>query len=714
MTVPTSTSGSNPSLLPQCPTRVSERKLDVMARISPTIKILLFVLVSLFSFKGFAQSSSGTAATQLHAGPRVQLEGELQIQYQDFKDHSRITYTLKLPNGKTVPLQFTKNPPTHFLTGDHVKVDGQESDSGLVLYSGSTSITSSSTAGATTSSIPVPYTLGPQSTLVILLNFQDNAIQPYTAAEVESLFSGTVNNFMSENSYGQTSIVPTVVGWFTIPESVTTCSMSNIATDAQNAAAAAGVTLSNYSRYVYVFPPNSACGFAGSSYVGGNPSQSWINGSMDFHTVDHELGHALGLWHAHLLDCGTSSTVCSNGNLIEYGDALDTMGQPQTPSPHYNAFQKERLGWLNYGVAPSIQTITSSGTYSITPFELGGSGPNALKILKSVDSTTGAKTWYYIEARQAVGFDAFLMAGSSGGCFTCGTQNETNGVLFHLGTDGNGNTSQLLDMTPSTLTSSGYYDQSLVAGQTFQDSSAGVTFTTTSVGSSGATIQVSLNGSSCNPGNPSVSVSPSQSQAVTPGSAVSFVATVVNNDSSACSTATFNLGDLVPSGWTGVWSASKLQLSPGNSGSATLTVTSPAGTSGGSYNVLVDATNGSSTSDSGSATGTYVVATPGSVTINVSTNQSTYQPGQTVAVNVSVLSGLAAVTGANVTVTITPPSGKLATLKGTTGGNGVATLSYKLSRRAASGTYKVGASAAGGTTTGASSISLANTSFTVQ
>jgi hypothetical protein len=296
-----------------------------------------------------------------------------------------------------------------------------------------------------------------------------------------------------------------------------------MATDAQNAATAAGVNLSSYTRYVYFFPQNNACGFSGASQVGGNPSQSWINDTLNPYVINHELGHAFGLWHSHWLDCGSTATICSNGTIVEYGDDLDTMGR--APSPHYNAFQKERLGWLGYGSSPSIQTVTTSGTYTINPYELGSSGPNALKILKSTDSTTGAKTWYYLEKRQAIGFDAFL---TNGTCSQCYTQNETTGVLFHLGTDGDGNSSELIDMTPATP-SSGYFDDSLVVGQTFQDSTAGVTFAPTAVSSTGATVQITMNnGPVCTAANPTVSVSPSQSQYVTSGTAVNFTATVTD------------------------------------------------------------------------------------------------------------------------------------------------------------------------------------------
>ncbi len=461
--------------------------LSAVALISP-LAVLTFGAVP----SGFAQTNPTSTQTEANSSQHIQLEGELEILNKDFKDRAEVSYSLKLANGQHVPMRFAKEPPTHLLTGDHVQAEGDLSNNTLLLYSGSNLKSggnkgnSSSTSTSSTSG-PLPNTFGTQSTLVMLVNFQDDVVQPSTVSDVQTVFSGTVSDFFMENSYGQTSIAPTVVGWYTIPDSVTTCNTSQIATDAQNAAVAAGVKLSNYTRYVYVFPHDTACAFSGASNVGGKPSESWINGTMDPHVLDHELGHAFGLWHSHLLDCGTSATICSNGTEVEYGDLVDTMGVPQTAFAHYNAFQKERLGWLNYGASPSIQTVTGSGTYTINVYEQGGlAGPSTLKILKSTDPTTGAKTWYYLEARKALGLDAFL----SGSIYY--TQNETNGVLFHIGTDGNGNTSNLLDMTPATPTTSGWWDMSLGVGQSFTDPSAGITFTVTSVSSTGATVQVTM------------------------------------------------------------------------------------------------------------------------------------------------------------------------------------------------------------------------------
>ncbi len=679
--------------------------------------LLMAVLMSLGGTAVLAQvhpqsqeTPAATAQSQVGQSQHVQLEGELKIQYQDFKDRARISYSLKLADGTRVPLHFVKNPPTHLLTGDHVRADGQLSGGSLILYSGNTNLSPNNQKPSPPPPIPVPNTFGAQSTLVILVNFQDDAVEPYTVADAQNMFFGTANNYVLENSYGQTWLTGDVVGWYTIPVSVTTCDMASIATDGQNAAVAAGVNLSNYTRYIYAFPLDSACGFGGASDVGGNPSESWINGTtgpggtiLNIEVIDHELGHAFGLLHSHLYDCGTSATICSSPFIVEYGDLLDTMGVPQTASPDYNAFQKERLGWLNYGASPSIQTVTTSGTYTINTYELGGSGPNALKIWKSTDPTTGAKTWYYLEARQAVGFDAFLTNP------IYWTQNETTGVLFHVGTDGDGNTGDLLDMTPATPTYRAWFDPSLVVGQSFQDPAAAVSFAPTVVSSSGATVQITF-GPVCAAAAPTVSVSPSQSQYVISGTSVNFTATVTDKDSSACAPATFNLGDSLPSGWAGVWNTTTLSLSPGKSGSATLTVTSPVGTADGSYPVGVSATNASNSSYSGSAAATYVINTA-PLSISMATNQSSYLPGQIVTVTVTMLYGSLPDAGASATVTVTSPSGRTANLSGTTGSNGVASLNYKLSKNAPVGTYQVQYVTSGNGANAPVNISI---SFTVQ
>src|SRR5262249_34893659 len=162
-------------------------------------------------------------------------------------------------DGTRVPLRFAKHGPTHLLTGDHVRANGRLVDGSLLLYSGGNVKQTGgggSTGGTTTPAIPVPNTFGSQSTLLIAVNFQDTTLSSCDTAAAWSQFSTTANGFLTESSYSQTSITGTAVGCFTIPESITTCNTSAIASDAQNAASANGVNLANYTRYVYLFPLN--------------------------------------------------------------------------------------------------------------------------------------------------------------------------------------------------------------------------------------------------------------------------------------------------------------------------------------------------------------------------------------------------------------------------------------------------------------------------
>jgi len=343
--------------------------------------------------------------------------------------------------------------------------------------------------------------------------------------------------------------------------------------------------------------------------------------------------------------------------------------------------------------------VQSNGTYSISPYEVQDGTAKALKILQTTNSS-GQNTWLYVEYRQALGFDSFLSNYSE----------ITNGVVLHLGTDSSPNSSDLLDLTPATTS---WMDIALDTGLSFTDPVSGTTISTTSVNSSAATVSVTLGnpGSTCTHANPSVSLSPSQSAWVAAGTTVPFTLSVKNNDSSACSDATFSLNAAVPSGWTGVFSSPTVAISPGASTSTSLNVTSPAGTANGFYTVSATASNSSAPTYSTSASATYVIGTAPSLSITVRTSQSSYAIGQTVSIAATVMSGTSPVSGTSLTFTMTKASGSQVTMTSTTGSNGVATTTYKIKHRDPTGTYGVQASISG---TGNAANLGATTSFTVQ
>jgi hypothetical protein len=390
-------------------------------------------------------------------------EGELEVLVEDHDGLSRIRHTLRTDRGEKLALKFTDGVPD-LMTGARLRVRGVRVGDTLALDSAGSSVTLAPA---------LPNTFGEQRTVVILVNFRDAPTQPYTLADARSVLF-TTSDFYYEGSFQQTWLTGDVFGWFTIGLDSTVCDSTQISALARAAATAAGVNLSSYGRYVYAFPKN-ACTWWGLGSLGGNPSQAWINGSLQLRVVGHEMGHNFGLYHAHSLDCGATvlGPSCTSG---EYGDTLDIMGGS---SLHFNAFSKERLGWLNYSAQPEIVTVDASGPYGLDVYAASSGTAKALKIPKSVDPATGKRTWYYVEFRQAVGFDSSLASNS----------NVMNGVVVRTGSESSGDTSYLLDMTPLTTS---WSDPALGVGESFSDPNAGVTIDVVSAASSGATVWVTL------------------------------------------------------------------------------------------------------------------------------------------------------------------------------------------------------------------------------
>lgn len=181
-----------------------------------------------------------------------------------------------------------------------------------------------------------------------------------------------------------------------------------------------------------------------------------------------------------------------------------------------------------------------------------------------------------------------------------------NGVVFRIGTWGNGGSSHLLHMTPDSPTFD-WRDLALAVGESYSDAAPGVTITVDAVDSGGATVYVSYGTQSCVRAYPTIDLSPSEGDWVVPGSPVSYTATVTNNDSAACTIATFDLTNQIPAGWVAVFTNSTINLAPGAITSTELTVTSPTDAADGVYDIVVTATQETDSSYAGSDTATYTV-----------------------------------------------------------------------------------------------------------
>ncbi|HEY5873493.1 MAG TPA: hypothetical protein VIT46_09670 [Gaiellaceae bacterium] len=314
---------------------------------------------------------------------------------------------------------------------------------------------------------------GTKSVAVLLFNFSNDTAQPWTPASVQNVVfdsADSVDAYLQDASYGQLALTGDVHGWYTIDASNAGCAYTTWASQARSKATAAGVNLSAYQYVVYAFPQATSCGWAGLAYLPG--TSSWINGAMTLRVVSHEVSHNLGVHHASTLACTTSGARTTFGNSCtqsEYGDPFTVMGSAQTR--HHVNWHRAQLGWL-----PDVQTVTTSGTYLLTPAELSGT-PRLVRVAR------GDGTYLNLEFRRPWGmyFDNFDASDP-----------VVNGVSIRIAPATTSIVqSKLVDANPSTTT---FSDAALGVGATVVDPLTGVSLTTLSVGPTGASVSIQMPG----------------------------------------------------------------------------------------------------------------------------------------------------------------------------------------------------------------------------
>ncbi len=315
---------------------------------------------------------------------------------------------------------------------------------------------------------------------VVAFNFTDRTTQPWTIPTITSTVfggNGSVKNYFAEQSFGKTNLTGSVLGWYTIPSTSTTCDFS---TWGALADAQAGAALSGFSHVMYLFPDVPACAWSGLGMLPG--PYTWVNGALGLYVMAHELGHNFGAHHSNAYDCTSSGTrVSLSGTCtsFEYGDPFSVMGTGW--SRQFATFHKGELGWL---AGTSTHTVTASGTYTIAPAAATTGAVQLLRIARA-----GAAL--YVDVRRPFGtwFDNFAP-----------TDEGVGGVMIRRGPFAfNATQPALIDATPSTPT---FADAPLDPGQTLTDPVTGITITTVSVDASGAVVDVVIPGSGVAPSAP--------------------------------------------------------------------------------------------------------------------------------------------------------------------------------------------------------------------
>jgi hypothetical protein len=429
---------------------------------------------------------AGLLATDARAADVTRIEGiYLPLHVDGGRHNGEKSYWLKTKKGVIrLDLDGMRLPKP----GARIAVEGSVSQTGIDVVE------------VQTLAAPQPApTSGVANALVITVGW-GTAIPRATPSQARTFVFGpqvtSTASWVHLASSGKLTLQGTVTPILTIADPGT-CSSSGpyldlLAQRADAAAANAGYNLASYPIRIINTPLSSICGARGwGSLVTGH---TWIanglaneaNGYERFIVV-HEVGHNFGLNHSHGVECGASpvTTEClaSSSSKVEYGDPYDAMGSnapgwDQNGIALYSARQMQKVGWL----ARPTQTVTTSGTYTISPLEL--TNPTYAPALAINTSTRS----YTIEFRQPLGVDSFMSSL---------LPSPTNGVLVHMRNDLPGGDSGplLLDMTPGSRSGdSDFYDAPLTVGRTFTAIGSAFTLKVLSLGSSGAKVQVTFAG----------------------------------------------------------------------------------------------------------------------------------------------------------------------------------------------------------------------------
>ncbi len=353
--------------------------------------------------------------------------------------------------------------------------------------------------------------LSPWKVAIVMFNFADDTSRPMTTTEATNVLysnSNSVNNYFKEVSFGKFSIIgknspqAEVHDWVTIPLSKgTTCDWGSWHTAAKTELQNRGVDLSGYQSLIFLHPAVSTCGHAGLGAINGQDGD--INGETFFntHVIVHEIAHGMGpsalpigLGHTYIYRCTDSSgkqvalsASCVAATGEGSGDWFDPLGHIY--DNHYHGYHKARLGWIP---TSSIQTVTSSGEYTIAPLEKSTSGTQLIRVPRDQGAVP---TYVYVEFRQSFGFDNFPS-----------TAPAVNGVILHFASDldkdfGNWVDSYLIDTVPETATGE---DAPLVVGKTFTDPVSKISIRPKSVSSSQAVVEIAVGGNALPTLKPSV------------------------------------------------------------------------------------------------------------------------------------------------------------------------------------------------------------------
>jgi len=472
----------------------------------------------------------------------------------DFKNKKTyIDYYLNTLDGKSLKINFTSLPPEN-IDGSQVSFFGIQNGTQVDVDPNKLKIISINQSQKPN---PSNITITQKKLAVIFVNFQNDTSQPISPVYAKQRIfldpasvPGSVNGYFKESSLNKFkftgSIDPNgdVFGWYTLPiMNGPSFDFNQIEALSNQAAAIDGFIKTNYFTVMYVFPHTSAL-LADAYYVGFGIFMN--DGGTNPEHMIHELGHSLGLSHAHSLLCKDSngnpsilSKICTPD---EYGDPFDVMGNAWRHR-HFNNDYKSFLNFLSPNV---IGNITSTGLYTLYPSNTTSTASLLRGLEIPIESYGNKKSSYYIEYRKSYGvFDDFLSSDP-----------VVNGVSIRFKKHTIANTanniyefedSYLIDSHPQTST---FEDAPFLAGSIFNDTDRGITVSVLPPTTPNpAFLQVQINITKqpwlCIKNDPLVVLNPSTQNTIVGGS-LNYNVSITNQDNINCPPSVYSIESYSP------------------------------------------------------------------------------------------------------------------------------------------------------------------------
>ena len=585
----------------------------------------------------------------------ITLEGELRLiadtpaDTTGYSNHRSVHSLLVLSSGETKNLFLPTSMPVTPKPNDLVQVTGYKLDDAFVPNTTADPNNFTVSANATETMDDALDIFGTHQVAFILVNINDTEMPSnFTTQNAEQLLDAS-KAYYEEASYGNMSLAgklnpsksTDIFGIYNITTENLTNNCDNHYMDwhaqARAAAAADGFVSTGYKHIIVQFNnPSSVifCLFAGRAQLPG--TYVWLRTFSDAGTTIHELGHNLGLRHAHsLTNCRINSQNVAFGKatdctFAEYGDYFSTMGQSSSPrgnpTPHLNSIEKFKLGWIP---TVNIATVTTSGVYDLYPSDEPSTGTQVIRIPMPYDLVmpTGQTPltvflgptpfYYYFEMRKPIGVQSNISAQHKA---------DFEGIFLRTGGDSDGNdfwyTSAFLyqlGSLPGAETCTNCIT-GLRPGMVFEDPyNPDMTVKVLSWTADKATVEVTLSNvepPTCTRANPTVTVSPSGGMAE-PGDSINYTVSVTSNDSASCSAITYTTTPSTStSGFAFSPASQSWSLSPGASNSQIFAATSPSSAADGLHAMTFTVSNSDNAATVTRNT-SFIVASTGAIPPNI-------------------------------------------------------------------------------------------------